>query len=516
MRSLQRVILLGVFAALPGFLRGAPDVATDSGSRQTAIPGGYEGREPDAPWRAAAKTAIDRYRRATITVVVRDDAGFPVPDADVEFVETRPVFAFGATVTAARLAGNTGGDARYQGVVTNGFDTVVLSDGFEWDQPGSDAGSATTAARWLRDHHVALRGHSLVGTATSGTARLPADVRGMMSDPDKLRARIEAHVDRLATRFAGLVADWDVLDQPVHDTAIESALGRQAIADWFPRVHAVDPRARLYLSETGILEAGDGSDAGRLNSLAADLRSRGAIIDGLAIGARFDSQPTAPAELNRRLDAVAGTSPAGGAFSVRVTGFEFPADDETLQADYTRDFLTVAFAHPAVNGVLAGNFWEGEHARPKAAMFRTDWQPKPAALVWSNLTQREWVTRTNTRSSVAGTATIRGFKGDYRIRVHADGATAEIEATVLADSRLTAILGASAPDITVVTGTDSHRFSWPGRSRGFVLESAESLAPADWQSTELIPILRKGRWETDVPLSDSTRYYRLNRTNLPR
>jgi endo-1,4-beta-xylanase len=54
---------------------------------------------------------------------------------------------------------------------------------------------------------------------------------------------------------------------------------------------------------------------------------------------------------------------------VRFTEFDINTDDEELQADYTRDFLTLAYSHPAVVGVQLWGFWEQAHWIPRAAMY---------------------------------------------------------------------------------------------------------------------------------------------------
>ncbi len=512
MRSSPRAIVLCVLVALPGLMGGATGTPTSSPGTPPPTPGGYEGREPDAPWRAAAGAAIDKHRRVAITVRVQDEAGFAVPGAEVEFIETRPAFAFGATVEASRLLSTNAANGRYQSVVTNWFGTVTLGSDLEWSRFEKDPAPAAHAIDWLGSHRIGIRGHSLVGPGTNETSHLPPDVAGLFSDPAALRTRIVTHLTNVAARFAGKLADWDVVDQPLHDTAIEGVLGRQTLADWFAIAHAVDPAATLLLVDHGNLEDTGPDGTARLRALADDLRSREAPFHTLGLPSRFAGHLTPPDEISRRLDRLAGIRPFGASFAVRITDFEVATDDEALQADYTRDFLTAAFAHPAVNGVLAGGFWESDRVQPKAAMFRADGQPKPSALVWSNLTQRAWMTRTNARASLTGSAAIRGFKGEYLVRVRANGMVKELLATVLADTHLAAVVPSAAPTIQVVPGPASHRFSWSGQGNGYVLESCESLSPPDWQPVDLIPVLSKGQWRVELPAADTTLYFRLNRT----
>ncbi len=70
-------------------------------------------------------------------------------------------------------------------------------------------------------------------------------------------------------------------------------------------------------------------------------------------------------------------------------------DDEALQADYTRDFLILAFSHPAVVGVQVWGFWEKTHWRPRAAMYRADWTEKPNGRAYRSLVLDQWRTRSD-------------------------------------------------------------------------------------------------------------------------
>ncbi len=475
----------------------------------------YAGREADAPWRALAAASIEKNRKAPISVRVLDAAGFPIPGADVEFLEVKPAFAFGSAVVASRLLGTGTDDRRYQAIVTNWFDTVVLENDLKWPAYEANPTAAQKAVDWLRARHIAVRGHNLVWPGTNSPSFLPADVPKLFSDATKLRARIDAHLTNVAGKFAGKLADWDVVNEPLHEKAIEGILGRQEIADWISIAHAVDPASTPFVNEYENLESIGTAGTTRLRAFADDLRGRGAPLGALGLQSHFSGYLTPPPEITRRLDLLAGIQPAATSFALRVTEFDVDTADESLQADFTRDFMTAAFAHPATTGFLSWGFWESQHWLPKAAMFRANWEPKPSALVCSNLTQRAWITRTNVSTSISGQASVRGFKGDYRIRVRANGITNDFLATVLADTVVDATMPVVPPTISVEPGAAGFHFSWAGQASGYTLESTELLVPADWQPVEVIPMLRKDRLSLDLPPGETTRYFRLHRPATP-
>ncbi len=471
----------------------------------------YAGRAPDARWRTNALAAIERHRKVPLNIEVQDAAGFPVPTAEIEVIETRSAFAFGSAVVASRLLGGGPDDQRYQGVVTNWFNTVVFENDLKWPTYEANPSPAEQAVDWLRARGIAVRGHNLIWPGTNQPAFLPSDVPGLFGDPARLRTRINARFTQVLGRFQGRIADWDVINEPLHERAIEGVLGRPELAEWFGLAHQSDPAATLYLNEYENLEAVTDDGTVRLRALADDLRQRGAPLDALGLQAHFNGYLTPPTQLLARLDRLSGVQPAGANFPLRITEFDVNTTDETLQADYTRDLLTVAFSHPAVTGVLTWGFWERQHWLPRAALFRSDWEPKPAALVWSNLTQHTWITRTNLRTSVSGKAVVRAYKGDYQVRVRTPAGNRDFSAVVLADTRLRAVVPIVPPELTVTTG-DSFEYRWPAYATGYVLESSERIDRPGWQPIEVIPVFSMQGWRVQLSPPDTTRYYRLHRS----
>jgi endo-1,4-beta-xylanase len=86
-----------------------------------------------------------------------------------------------------------------------------------------------------------------------------------------------------------------------------------------------------------------------------------------------------------------------------------------LQADYTRDLLTLAFSHPSVTAIMIWGFWEGRHWKPDAALWRRDWSIKPNGKVWTDLIMREWHSAGESVTDADGWISFRGFHGIYQI-----------------------------------------------------------------------------------------------------
>jgi hypothetical protein len=84
-----------------------------------------------------------------------------------------------------------------------------------------------------------------------------------------------------------------------------------------------------------------------------------------------------------------------------------------------RDFFTVAFAHPAVNGVTMWGYYDGCHWNPGAGLFRHDFSPKPSGEVFTKLIKETWSIDVNGVTDADGQYKTRGFLGAYEVEVTA-------------------------------------------------------------------------------------------------
>jgi GH35 family endo-1,4-beta-xylanase len=187
------------------------------------------------------------------------------------------------------------------------------------------------------------------------------------------------------------------------------------MAGWFKLAHQYDPSARLYLNETNVPDSPphDHHYDALYNRIRA-LQTEGAPIGGIGMQAHFSDALTAPVDLLAIYDRFAQLG-----IPIRITELDIDSTDEQLLADYFRDFLTVSFSDPEINGILLWGFWQGQHWRPDAALFRNDWSIKPNGQVWKDLVLGKWWTNTDGSSAADGTYSTRGFLGDYEVKVTA-------------------------------------------------------------------------------------------------
>ena len=198
------------------------------------------------------------------------------------------------------------------------------------------------------------------------------------------------------------------------------------MVDWFKEARKGAPDAVLYLNDYANHDiTADRPHCENFIETARYLLGRGAPLGGLGLQAHIASLPNSPEAVLRTLDLYAELE-----LPIRFTEFDVDTEDEQLQADYTRDFLILAYSHPSVVGVQHWGFWEGAHWRPKSAMFRRDWSPKPNADVYRDLVLNKWRTRIDETLDASGRASGRGFHGDYVVTVEHDGRKTERKFTL--------------------------------------------------------------------------------------
>lgn len=384
--------------------------------KDLSLPGyPYEGFG-DKTWRPEAERRIEQLRKGDAVIVLRDDAGKLLANADVEIRMKSHQFGFGTAVQAAMLLSNDAGAAAYRETFLANFNRATPENDLKWMEWIANRDRALRGLDWLKTNGIKqVRGHNLVWPDWQ---YLPASLRGFAASPSGLEAEIEKHVLDETTATIGRVSEWDVLNEPVTNTTLQKIIGNPAMAAWFRTARAGDSKARLYVNDYNLLEGGgyDTPHQAGLDTVMQTLNTTGAGVDGIGLQAHMQWQLTDPVHLYEIL-----TRYAAYKRDLQITEFDIDVEDADLQAEYLSDFLTTAFSHPALSGVTLWGFWEGNHFRPNAALWRNDWSMKPSARTWRELVYKKWWTEFNSRSDDGGALRFRGFGGSYEAIVTSGG-----------------------------------------------------------------------------------------------
>ncbi|MDR1280250.1 MAG: endo-1,4-beta-xylanase [Opitutaceae bacterium] len=389
----------------------------------TPVQAGYEGSEPGAPWRAAARERIERHRRSPLAVAVVDGAGSPVSGIEIHVSQRRHAYRFGAAVRAGLIAAETPEGERYRATISRHFNTVTLENDLKWERWLGDSATPLAAARWCRDNGIDLRGHTLLWPTKT---RLPGRFGGVAGDPDALRAVLEGHITDIAGRTSPLVRVWDVVNEPFRNHDFMDVLGYGVMADWFRVARRAAPEARLYLNDYGIITGGgmDSQHQAHYERLAGDLISAGAPLDGFGFQAHFDRILTPPARVLDILDRFARLQR-----EMEITEYSTQVEDPALAADYLRDMLTVFYSHPSTTGFILWSFIKNSGFRSTTWLQDSDGNPGSAGRVWHDLIYKQWWTDAHLVSAADGSATTPATHGRHLVTVRSGG-LGEVSATV--------------------------------------------------------------------------------------
>jgi uncharacterized protein (TIGR03437 family) len=379
----------------------------------------YSGVAADAPWRAAAASRIEQFRKATLAVFATDAQGRPVANAPVRIRMKRHAFGFGTAVAGQRMREESADNTRYRQFLKDNFNKVVTENDLKWPfwetwaRPYADA-----VLPWFQQNGFNMvRGHVVIWP---GNENLPADVVAMLRanpvDKDALRRRISTHIADVMAYTRGRVSEWDVLNEPVNNRDVMNALGDDEMIEWFRLARVADPSVKLYVNDFSNVENPESSHMQSFLQICRTLVDKNAPFDGIGLQAHFGSSFTGIPRVIEVLDQFAAFGK-----ELQITEFDINITDNRLQAQYTRDFLTASFSHPAMAGFMLWGFYEGSHWLPNGAMVRRDWSTKPNYDVWRDLIHNQWWTNVDAVTGPDGAFRTRAFLGDYDIEVQVNG-----------------------------------------------------------------------------------------------
>lgn len=433
----------------------------------------YGGRSGTANWRESADQRIVNQRQAPVTVQVRDANGKPIDGAVVNLRQTQHQFLFGSAVNSYRNQLNPNGSPivqKYQSEVLRLFNAMTDEGALQWNQLINDLAQGSVVADFADQNDLYMRGHSGIWPSR---AWMPPVVwaqydsllasQGATVAANYLRDQTTARITEIATTFANVTDEWDVVNEPRVNRDVMDVLGDAVLVDWFRLFRQLDPGAKLSLNEYG-LWTGNGNDTAAQTNFAYWVNQLKAenLVDTIGEQSHYD-------EGNLTDIATLGNLIQGWVtqfnLPISVTELDVNSKDEQLQADYLRDFLTMSFSQSGIEKIVQWGFWESSHWRPDAALYRTDFSIKPNGQVYEDLVFGDWWTdvRATTRS---GNAQFRATLGSYDVEVTYNGQRVIVPVTSITPGQTITVnlLGITAPANVLKEYLFYNQSKWDGNS----------------------------------------------------
>ena len=388
----------------------------------------YPGSKPDAEWRALANARIEKHRKSPLAVVVKDQSGTPIPSAKVHFRQQRHAYKFGS-YTGHSFVDSGVDEQRSREVFAELFNyataPVYWSD-WGWQNPGTRLKYVKTIKK-LTEMNIPWRAHTFLYPAKKF---VPSKIVALEDRPNAMRQAVYDHMDDILKGLQDLPAPLDIDVTNEHRTGayLPDIIGDDAIAETYRKVQKAYPNATLFINDFGILNNG-GNNQAHINfyhNWIEMMQKREAPIQGIGFQGHFGAALTHPQRVYEVLDQFYERHK----LPMQLTEFDIDTDDEETQAAYTRDLLTIIFSHPQTTAFIAWGFWEGDHWRPKGAMYRKDWSAKPNLAAWKETIYRDFWTDRTVDTNRYGVGQLRATHGDYVITVEHNGEMREARVSV--------------------------------------------------------------------------------------
>ena len=387
----------------------------------------YAGMDADASWRKAAAERIEKIRKGSLLITVKDGEGKPVADAKVSVRMKRHAFGFGTAVVGSLLSGEGALNDRYRKEVERLFNRVVFENDLKWGiwEAGASNKDASwrrqyveNSMKWLSARHFDVRGHNMVWGSWQ---YLPKEAKRLQNDPKAMEEAIEKRIADVGGTMKGQLVEWDVVNEPVPEHQLTDLLGKEAMVTWYQKARQADPKPLLFVNDypspdtVGHLEGYD--------KTIQFLLDHHAPLGGIGLQGHVGGSPWSIPALLKTLDKLGAHG-----LPVEITEYDTGIQDEALDAQFLGDFLTAVFSHPSSNGFLMWGFWDGAHWHHKAPLLNKDWTGKPSAKTYEDLVFRQWWTNADGTTGAKGSYQTRGFLGDYEVTVTAGSRSKTIRA----------------------------------------------------------------------------------------
>ncbi|XP_046360279.2 endo-1,4-beta-xylanase 1-like [Haliotis rufescens] len=357
-----------------------------------------------------ANKRIDTIRKGELTIRL-DDHSVEPSGLSVEVQETSGLFAFGSAVNAGAFV--TPSFKGYQDYFFQNFNWAVIENDLKWasmeKQRGHiDYNTAMKAIDALRKHGVKVRGHNIFWESSS-----PAWVDHLSGQA--LRQAMEKRLTDVVGHYKGKLLHWDVDNEALSGDTLVRHSGDRNITMWmFREAHKIDPNVQLFLNDHQIVNYNKHTVA--LEDQAVYFKAAGVPVEGIGIQSHLH-HPIDLAVVKARLDEVARAG-----LPIWITELTVEGVSEKDKPQMFDDLLRLYFSHPAVQGVMLWGFWSQRMSRPESALCTgSGCTVNDSGRRVSHLLQTEWRTHETHNIRKGQTVRIRGFKGNYKLRVKHNG-----------------------------------------------------------------------------------------------
>jgi endo-1,4-beta-xylanase len=245
------------------------------------------------------------------------------------------------------------------------FTSVTAENAMKWTPlspaPGVyDFTDADAVVAFAEASGQRVRGHTLFWDRLNGRpAWLPGELAAAPDSAARLMELMQDHARTVVGRYAGRIAQWDVVNEPLEllgpnvdpINLFVAELGEAYIDIAFATAHAADPNAALFLNETLAVSLPRKFDG--LIALAERLLARGVPLHGIGLQGHYYVDPPERAVLQSQLQRIAALGLLVELTEVDIPIFHFGAqpDPFAAQGEAYGAVFEACLAVPACTGI---------------------------------------------------------------------------------------------------------------------------------------------------------------------
>lgn len=277
----------------------------------------------------------------------------------------------------------------------------------------------------------------------------------LVNEPTPVIKRfLEKRFREIAERYADDIPSFEVTNETLQ-TAKSKFILEDDFVEWsFRMADRYFPNNRLIINDYKIWWPYTYNARTAYYMQIEQLLQKGNIhLDsiGLQFHSFFPMEEEGKDEGNRRynpeilfkvMDLYARLGKAEQITEMTIPSYTDKAEDEEVQAQLLANLYPIFFSHPAMEALIywnlvdgyayttnglagAGDMTKGENVY-RGGLLRFDMSEKPAFTMLKNLINKEWHTSTVVKAE-NGRAKFRGFYGNYKLTVHANGKTVPVD-----------------------------------------------------------------------------------------
>jgi len=390
---------------------------------------------------------IDPHRRASRMLRMTDRDGKPLSNADVEYRLVNHEFLFGSGAfdsLPATAQDNHGHIDFYQDQINPdqkfyqdrmekwlkvfNYGTIPFYwRGFEPKEGEALIQSRMSAARFLKDRNVRVKGHPLCWHSVCADWLMEYD------NATILKKQID-RIQREVSTFRGVIDMWDVINEvvimPVYDrydnaiTRICKQYGQiPLVKTVFEAAKEANPDAVLLINDFNLSE--------KYRDLIADLLDVGVPISAIGLQTHQHQGYMGRERLEEVLERYScfglplhfteNTLLSGDLMprdivdlnDYQVERWPSTPDGEERQRREWKEMYQILFGHPLVEAVTGWDFADGAWLHAPSGVIREDNTLKPAYLELQRLIHEEWTSAGVLHTDIDGMAQLQGYRGAY-------------------------------------------------------------------------------------------------------